>query len=51
MAYKIMKKLIQDGNRSKQELTNKADVFFAVGRLTEEQYMDIIKQIEQRGNN
>lgn len=47
MPYKIMKKLIADGTKPKEELLNMADVYFAVGRLTQEEYFEIAKQINE----
>lgn len=46
MAYKCMVKLIAKGARSKEELLNMADVYYASGRLTDEQYTEIIALIE-----
>ena len=46
MAYKCMVKLIAKGTRSKEELSNMADVYYASGRLTDEQYTEIIALIE-----
>lgn len=40
-----MKNLIHNGVRSKEELLNMADVYYAVNRLTEDQYIEIIAQI------
>lgn len=42
-----MKNLIQNGTRSKEDLLNMADVYYAVKRLTEEQYTEIIKLINK----
>lgn len=49
MAYKIMKNLIQNSTRSKEELMNIADVYFAVGRLEQEQYMELVAEIGKKG--
>lgn len=48
MAYKIMKNLIQNSTKSKEELHNMADVYYAVGRLTEDQYMEITEKIRSQ---
>lgn len=48
MPYKIMKKLIADGSKPKNDLLNMADVYFAVNRLTQEQYKDIVAQIKNK---
>lgn len=42
IAYKILKKLISDGNRSKEEILTMADVYYAAKRITEEEYTDIV---------
>lgn len=47
MPYKIMKNLIQNGSRNKDDLLNIADVYYAVNRLTEDQYTEIITQINK----
>ena len=48
MPYKIMKNIIQSGTKSKEELHNMADVYYAAGRLMEEQYIEITEQIRSR---
>lgn len=45
MAYKLMIKLIANGKTSKEELLNKADVYYAAGRLTDEQYTEVVRLI------
>jgi hypothetical protein len=45
MAYKIMKKLITDRKKTKDELINMADVYYGAGRLTDEEYQEIITLI------
>lgn len=45
MAYKIMKKLITDRKKTKEELINMADVYYGAGRLTDEEYQEIITSI------
>lgn len=50
MLYKTLKKL-KERNGLTDDLKNKIDVFFAVGRITEEQYnelMDVDKEEEQK---
>lgn len=47
MAYRIMKVLVSNKNRSKEELQNMADVYYAAGRLTETQYTEIIGMIKE----
>lgn len=48
MAYKLMLKLIANGKTDKDELLNKADVYYAAGRLTDEQYEEIVKLINEK---
>lgn len=48
MAYKCMIKLIAKGERSKDELLNMADVYYAAGRLSDEQYEEIVALIEAK---
>lgn len=50
MAYKIMKSLIASGSRSKDELSDMADVYYAAGRLTVEQYTEIVGKIGEQDN-
>lgn len=42
MAYKIMRSLISNRTKTEEELLNMADVFYAAGRLTGEQYAEIV---------
>lgn len=48
MAYKILKQLIFNGSRSKEAILKMADVYYATGRITEEEYRDIISQNEKK---
>lgn len=48
MAYKIMKSLISNSRKTKEELADMADVYYGSGRLTDEQYTDIVAMIRQR---
>lgn len=45
MAYKLMKKLIPSGRKSKEELLNMCDVYYAAGRLTDEEYSELVSLI------
>lgn len=47
MAYKIMNKLILNSNKTNDELLDMADVYYAAGRLTAEEYSEIIGIINQ----
>ena len=42
MAYKIMKNLIAQGSKTKEELLNMADVYYAAGRLIADEYTEIV---------
>lgn len=42
IAYRILKKLISDGKRSKEDLLTMADVYYAAGRITKEEYENIV---------
>lgn len=46
MTYKLCKKMIINGNYTKEDMLNKLDVFFATGRLTEEEYKELVNLIE-----
>lgn len=48
MAYRIMNSLISNGTKTKDELSEMADVYYAAGRLTKKQYNEITKLIDQR---
>lgn len=45
MTYKLCKKMITNGNYTKDDMLNKLDVFFATNRLTEEEYRELIELI------
>lgn len=42
MTYARMKKLIQNGAYSKEDMLNKLDVFLMANRITEEQYQELV---------
>lgn len=48
MAYRIMKSLISNSRKTNEELATMADVYYGSGRLTDEQYADIVDRIGQR---
>lgn len=48
MAYRIMKSLISNGTKTNEKLMEMADVYYAAGRLSNEQYTDIINMINKR---
>lgn len=45
MAYKLMKILIKNPKKTKEELTKIANVYYAAGQLTAEEYSEIIELI------
>ncbi len=45
MAYKIMKNLIANGTKTKEELLKMADVYYAASRLTGDEYTEIVDLI------
>lgn len=47
MAYKLLKNLVAMGRKSKEELLDMADVYYGVGRITSEQYTELIGLINQ----
>lgn len=49
MAYKIMRSLISNNNKSNEDLADMADVYYGTGRLTDEQYTEIVDLIGKRG--
>lgn len=48
MAYKIMKSLISTSTKSNEELSAMADVYYGSGRMTEEQYSEVVALIGKR---
>lgn len=48
MAYRIMKSLISNSTRSNEEMTNMADVYYGSGRMTDEQYSEVVALIGKR---
>ncbi len=50
MPFKIMKNLIRNGSKNKEELLNMADVYYAAGRLAEEQYMELVEELQKTDN-
>lgn len=45
MGYNLMKALIKQGKKTKAQLTKFANVYFAAGQLTEDEYMEIMELI------
>ncbi|MDE7252116.1 MAG: hypothetical protein K2O32_04160 [Acetatifactor sp.] len=42
MAYKILKNLLSNGKKTTDEILTMADVYYAAGRIDQEQYEDIV---------
>ena len=47
MAYRSMLQVIKNGRQTKEQLLNKCDVFLSAGRITEEQYEDLVTRINE----
>ena len=47
MAYKLMKQLIALKRKTKTELLDMADVYYAAGRLTNEQYTELVEHAKE----
>ena len=48
MIYVLLKRMITTGNYEKDDMQNKLDVFFAVNRITEEQYLELTELINSK---
>ena len=48
MIYTLLKRMITTGNYEKDDMQNKLDVFFAVNRITEEQYLELTELINSK---
>lgn len=46
MTYKVCKRLIQNGNFEKEDMTMKLDVFLLNNRITQEQYEELLQLLE-----
>lgn len=47
MAYNLLKALVKKGTQSAAELTKKANVYFAAGQLTAEEYTEVMALIAE----
>lgn len=45
MAYNLMKLLIKGGKKTTEELTKKANVYYAAGQLTDDEYTEVMYAI------
>ena len=48
MAYKLMKILVKNPKKTQEQLTKMANVYYAVGQLTDEEYTEVIGLIEEK---
>ena len=48
MIYTLLKRMITTGNYEKEDMQNKLDIFFAVNRITEEQYLELTELINPK---
>ena len=48
MIYTLLKRMITTGNYEKEDMQNKLDIFFAVNRITEEQYLELTELINSQ---
>ena len=48
MIYVLLKRMITTGNYEKEDMQNKLDIFFAVNRITEEQYLELTELINSK---
>ena len=48
MIYQLLKRMIVTGNYEKEDMQNKLDIFFAVNRITEEQYLELTELINSK---
>ena len=48
MIYALLKRMITKGNYEKEDMHNKLDIFFAVNRITEEQYLELTELINSK---
>lgn len=48
MIYTLLKRMITTGNYEKEDMQNKLDIFFAVNRITDEQYLELTELINSK---
>lgn len=46
--YELLKRMITTGNYEKADMQNKLDVFFMVGRITQDQYLELTEMINPK---
>ena len=47
MTFDRLKKLIENGNYVKEDLLNKMDIFLLCHRITNENYQELLKMMEE----
>lgn len=47
MTYSLIKKIIAKGNYDKDELMDKLDIFLLAGRITDEQYKELMEMLNE----
>lgn len=45
MGYNLMKSLIKGGKKTKAQLVKMANVYYAAGQLSDEEYMEIMETV------
>jgi len=48
MTYKVCKRLIQNGNYEKEDMLIKLDVFLLAGRLTTDEYNELVSLLNSQ---
>ena len=43
--YVMLKRLIQKGNYDKEDMINKLDTYYLMGRLTDDEYMELMDMV------
>lgn len=43
--YHMLKRIIESGNYNKDDILNKIDTYYLVGRITDEQYLELLSLI------
>ena len=43
--YELLNRMITTGNYTKGDMENKLDIFFAVSRITQDQYLELVNKI------
>lgn len=47
MPYRILKNFIQNRTKTKEQIAVMADVYYAAGRITADEYADVIEQTKK----